>query len=238
MPSPILITAASKRIGLHLTKRFSEKGFPIIAHYRTLTPELEELFSANVIGIQGNMGSTEDIMEVIGKIKKQVSSLRAIIHNASAYEKTNRKSIPRAMEQFEMFFQVHMVAPYLLNEELFPLLKASEDPLGDIVHITDINVQRPDPRFDLYCSTKAGLENLSLSFARRFAPEVKVNSIAPGPVLFSGKETSEEREKILSKVLLQKEGGEECIFQAVEAVLGNSYLTGVCLPVDGGRRFG
>lgn len=236
MKNAIFITGCSKRIGLHLTKRFLDEGHYVIAHYRKMTPELEVCKNKNVVLIPGDLTSKKDINAIVKRIGLFTRSLRAIIHNASFYEKTS-SDLEEAEEQYRTFFAVHMMAPFLLNEKLRNLLENGEG-MRDIIHITDTNASRPDPNFDLFSSTKAALENLTKSYAKKLAPRIKVNSISPGPIMFSKRESEENRKAILAKTLLNREGGAESVYKAVRAVLGNDFMTGTCLCVDGGRMLG
>lgn len=129
-----------------------------------------------------------------------------------------------------------MKAPYLINQSLQPLMTGDTDFPSDIIHITDINAENPTPRFDIYGTTKAGLHNLTLALAKKFAPTIKVNSIAPGPVLFTQQHAEPVRQQMLDETLLAKEGGAEPVYLAIKGVLTNPFITGASIPVDGGRR--
>ncbi|NUB29691.1 SDR family oxidoreductase [Azospirillum brasilense] len=158
-----------------------------------------------------------------------------MIHNASAFEVTASDTAD-ALRQLDVFHAVHVRAPFVLNRELAPLLGACSARRADIVHITDIYADNPNPAFDAYCASKAGLQNLALSFAKRLAPKVKVNVVQPGPILFKEWHGPDARARVLSETLLGEEGGVEAIGMAVEAVLQNHYQTGAVVAVDGGRR--
>lgn len=229
----ILVTGAGRRIGFHLAKRLYEEGYSVLAHYRSETDDSRSLAVMGIPLIQADFSNTESIMSFIDAVKEKCSSLRGIIHNASSYECTS-DDLWQAAEQYEQFFNVHMKAPFLLNQALLPLLEKNDS--ADIVHITDINVENPTPKFEIYGTTKAGLHNLTLAQAKKFAPKVKVNAIAPGPVLFSDMHTDDAIEQTLNETLLGREGGEEPVFQAVKSVIENDFMTGAILPVDGGRR--
>ena len=123
-----------------------------------------------------------------------------------------------------------------INEGLKNKLKGDADKPADIVHITDINVENPTPRFDIYGTTKAGLHNMMLVLAKKYAPAIKVNAVAPGPVLFTESHSDEVRQQMMSETPLAREGGAEPVFLAVKSLLDNPFLTGVSIAVDGGRR--
>ena len=116
------------------------------------------------------------------------------------------------------------------------MLIGEDGEAADIIHITDINVENPTPRFDIYGATKAGLHNMTLALAKKLAPKIKVNAVAPGPVLFTEMHSGEVKQQILAETLLGKEGGAEPVYLAVKSLLNNPFITGSSIPVDGGRR--
>ena len=101
--------------------------------------------------------------------------------------------------------------------------------------ITDIFSDNPHPAFSMYCSTKAGLQNLTLAAAKKFAPEVRANCIQPGPIQFLPTHTEEQKAQVLSETLLPFEGGFGPVFKALKFIVDNPYVTGSCIKVDGGR---
>ena len=231
----ILITGTSRRIGLHLAKRLQEEGYSVLAHYRTETEGVHEMQALGIQTIQAGFESRQSILEFVSRLQAECTNLRAIIHNASSFSPTEN-DLALAAEQYEQFFYVHMMAPFLISQGLKDRLKGDEGHPADIIHITDINVENPTPRFDIYGTTKAGLHNMMLVLAKKYAPDIKVNAIAPGPVLFTESHTEAVRKAMLEETPLACEGGAEPVFQAVKSLLENPFLTGVSIPVDGGRR--
>jgi dihydromonapterin reductase/dihydrofolate reductase len=222
-------------VGLRLGERLIAAGYPVIAHYHSETDGVAQLRDSGAICVPGDLATRKGIFDVISAVADQAESLRAIIHNASLFEKTST-DLDSALLQFEALVNIHMFFPFALNLSLAPLLERCSHRYADIIHITDIFADKPNPAFDAYCASKAGLQSLSLSFAKRLAPKVKVNVIQPGPILFQGWHTAEDKEKVLSQTLLGVEGGVDAIALAVEAVLANPYQTGAVIAVDGGRR--
>lgn len=230
----VLVTGAGRRVGFHLAQRLHQDGYTVLAQFRTQTEETEQLKQLGIVLIQADFASTEQIISFTEQVKSQCESIRGIIHNASSFEPTSDDLFEAAL-QYEQFFNVHMKAPFLINETLTPLMSNIES-LKDIVHITDINAENPSEKFDIYCTTKAGLHNLTLAQAKKFAPDIKVNAIAPGPVMFSHLHSDEVIQQTLDETLLAKEGGAEPVYQALKSILDNPFMTGASIPVDGGRR--
>ncbi len=177
--APILITGASQRVGLHCALRLLEHGQRVIISYRTEHESVTELRQAGAVAIHGDFSCEAGIMAFVELLKTQTSSLRAIVHNASEWL---AETPGDEADNFTRMFNVHMLAPYLINLHCESLLTASE--VADIVHISDDVTRKGSSKHIAYCATKAGLESLTLSFAARFAPLVKVNGIAPALLMF------------------------------------------------------
>lgn len=235
LENAILVTGAGRRIGYHIAKRLHEDGQCVIAHYRTPTDQIQELADLGVKTIQADLANSPAILEFVQVLKLQCTSLRAVVHNASSFEAT-AIDLEEVAQQYEQFFYIHMMAPFLINQGLQSLLQGEGDSPADIIHITDINVENPTPDFDIYGTTKAGLHNMTLALAKKYAPTIKVNAVAPGPVLFTDLHSAETKNKMLAETPLAREGGAEPVYLAVKSLLDNPFITGVSLPVDGGRR--
>lgn len=236
-PPPILITGAGRNVGAHLARRLLEDGRPVIAHYRGDSDELAALREAGVTTVRGDLTDTAAIHAVAAAVAEAAPRLGGIVHNASAFARTPEDS-DAAVADFERYWRIHMLAPWLLNRLLEPRLAGTAERPADIVHVTDIYADNPAPDFDVYCATKAGLQNLALSAAKRLAPAVKVNVIQPGPIDFTDWHDEAERKAILAATPLGRLGGPEAIYRALRGILDNDYLTGAVIPVDGGRRLG
>jgi len=231
----VLVTGANRRIGFHLATRLQKNGYTVVAHYRTPTDEIQVLNDLGIETIQADFSDSEAILSFVETLKDRCQSFRALIHNASSFEKTS-DDLNIAAQQYQQFFTTHMMAPFLINQGLQPLLHGEDGNPADIIHITDINVENPTPDFDIYGTTKAGLHNMMLVLAKKFAPTIKVNAVAPGPVLFTEKHSFEVQTQMLSETPLAKEGGAEPVYLAVKSLLDNPFITGASIPVDGGRR--
>ena len=231
----VLVTGAGRRVGLHLARRLLDRGRPVIAHYRTWTDGIARLQLDGALCIPGDLAAEEGVDRLIASVRDAAPSLRAVVHNASAFAPTSPDA-DEALRQLDLFYAVHMRAPFALDRAFADLLARCCEKRSDIVHVTDIYADNPNPAFGAYCATKAGLQNLALSFAKQLAPKVKVNVVQPGPVLFKEWHGPEARRRVLAETPLGEEGGAEAIGLAVEAVLANDYQTGAVIAVDGGRR--
>jgi dihydromonapterin reductase/dihydrofolate reductase len=228
---PILITGASQRIGLHCAERLLDDGQAVIISYRTPRPGLDGLRARGAITLQADFSGAAGIHAFIDAVKAHTQSLRAIVHNASDW---HVETPGQEADVFQRMFEVHMLAPYLINLHLADRLRHGGP--ADIVHISDDVTRTGSKKHIAYAASKAGLDNLTLSFAASLAPAIKVNGIAPALIQFNAGDDEAYRQKALAKSALGIEPGAEVIYQSLRYLLDNPYLTGTTLTVNGGRH--
>jgi dihydromonapterin reductase/dihydrofolate reductase len=229
--APILITGASQRVGLYCAQRLLAAGQPVIVSYRREREEVKALQDSGAIAIQGDFSTQAGILAFIAKLKSHTPRLRAIVHNASEW----LAEVPGdEAEVFARMFSVHMLAPYLINLHCEQLLHACE--AADIIHISDDVTRKGSRKHIAYSASKAGLDNLTLSFAARFAPKIKVNGIAPALLMFQPDDDAAYRAQALAKSAMGIEPGAQVIYQSLCYLLDNPYVTGTTLTVNGGRH--
>ena len=234
MPStsaPILITGAGQRIGLHCAQQLLADGYRVIFSYRSEKPGVQTLRDLGATALFADFSTESGILDFIERLKSHTDCLRAIVHNASAWL---AESADTEVSAFSQMFSVHMLAPYLINLHCSELLERSTP--ADIVHISDDVTRKGSSKHIAYCATKAGLDNLTLSFAAKLAPRIKVNGIAPALLLFNPDDDATYRAKALAKSALGIEPGAEVIYQSLRYLLDNPYVTGTTLTVNGGRH--
>lgn len=231
LTAPILITGASQRVGLHCALRLLDDGHRVIISYRSEREGLALLRQRGALTLPADFATEAGILAFIERLHSQTDSLRAIVHNASDWLAETPEHEAAA---FQQLFSVHMLAPYLINLHCQDLLHASQP--ADIVHISDDVARTGSAKHIAYSASKAGLENLTLSFAARFAPQIKVNGIAPALLLFNSGDQADYRAKALSKSALGIEPGAEVLYQSLRYLLDNPYVTGTTLTVNGGRH--
>ena len=229
--APILITGAGQRVGLHCAQQLLADGYPVIFTYRSEKPGVQILRDLGAIALFADFSTEAGILDFIERLKIHTDSLRAIVHNASAWLEETPQTETSA---FLHMFSVHMLAPYLINLHCSELLKRSNP--ADIVHISDDVTRKGSSKHMAYCATKAGLDSLTLSFAAKLAPQIKVNGIAPALLMFNPDDDAAYRTKALAKSVLGIEPGAEVIYQSLRYLLDNPYVTGTTLTVNGGRH--
>ncbi|MGI2165973.1 dihydromonapterin reductase [Shewanella oncorhynchi] len=246
MTSPIIITGVGKRIGYALAKHFLAQGQQVIGTYRSHYDSIDELNALGATLYPCDFYDDAQVRTLIAELAK-LPQIRAIIHNASDWlpdpvltKNESLKSTTFAPSQvLQRMMQVHVSVPYQLNLALEAQLRAAAgDEIGgsDVIHITDYVAEKGSQKHIAYAASKAALHNMTLSFAAKFAPEVKVNSIAPAMILFNAGDDAAYQQKTLAKALLPKEAGNEEIIDLVEYLLNSRYVTGRCHNVDGGRH--
>ena len=229
--APILITGASQRIGLHCAERLLDDGYPVIISYRRERDSVARLRARGAQVVQADFSDEAGIHAFITAIRQLTGSLRAIVHNASQW----RADTPgQEADAFRQLFQIHMLAPYLINLRCADLLRYGGP--ADIVHIGDDVTRKGSKKHIAYAASKAGLDSLTLSFAASLAPQIKVNGIAPALIQFNPDDDEDYRRKALAKSALGIERGAEVIYQSLRYLLDNPYVTGTTLTVNGGRH--
>lgn len=230
---PILITGGGRRIGLALAHHFLAQQHPVIVSYRTRYPAIDVLEEAGGVCIEADFCTDEGILAFADEVKRRTTSLRAVLHNASAWLAESPAHAPQ--DVLSAMLQIHVHAPYLLNFAFEPLLRGSGHAASDIIHFTDYVVERGSDKHIAYAASKAALDNMTRSFAKKMAPEVKVNAIAPSLILFNEGDDAAYRQKALSKSLMKIAPGEKEIIDLVDYLLTSCYVTGRSFAVDGGR---
>lgn len=237
MTSPILITGAGQRVGLALTQYFIKQKQPIIISYKTRHGVIDELISKGVICIQADFSNDQAISDFIEQVKQHTDSLRAIIHNASNWDCEANNA--NKHELFDNMMRIHAKTPYLINLALEKLLlsyQQKNNKAADIINFTDYVVEKGSAKHIAYAASKATLDNLTKSFAAKYAPKIKVNAIAPALIAFNNNDSPEYKDKAVKKSLMAIEAGYQEIINSVTFLLDSGYITGRSLPIDGGRH--
>jgi len=237
----VLITGGAKRVGAATCRRLHSAGANLMLHYRVsagearlLQAELNHQRKDSVALIQADLLDIAKLPATVEQTVQSFGRLDALVNNASSFFQTPVGEITAAA--WEDLIGTNLRAPLFLSQAAAPALKKSQ---GAIVNITDIHAERPLKNYVVYSVAKAGLVGLTRSLARELAPEVRVNAIAPGPILWPDDETFDElsRQRIISHTPLKREGTPEDIAKAVHFLLAEAtYVTGETINVDGGRH--
>lgn len=240
--SPVaLLTGAARRIGAQTARTLHSAGFNIVIHYRSsskdanqLVAELNQIRPDSAIAAQADLNQLEDIDRLAEQTLKPWGRLDALVNNASSFYPT---PVGDANEsQWDDLLNSNLKAPFFLAQALAEPLRKSH---GVIINMADVHAERPLKNHPIYCAAKAGNVMLTKSLARELAPEIRVNGIAPGAILWPEQEASlddEGKQKILDRVPLGRPGGPEDIAETILFLIKKApYITGQIIAVDGGR---
>ena len=237
----VLITGGAKRVGAAICRRLHGAGANLMIHYRSSVAEAEELrdeFNRNrpdsAALVQADLHDVERLPDLVAATVKHYGRLDVLINNASSFYPTAVGEIGE--KDWHDLLGTNLKAPLFLSQAAAEPLRHSH---GCIVNITDIHAERPMKSYVVYSIAKAGLVALTKSLAQELGPEVRVNAVAPGPIMWPEEDPTfddQERRRIVAHTLLKREGSPDDIARAVLFLVKDApYITGTILPVDGGR---
>lgn len=236
----VLVTGAGKRVGEAIARELHAAGASLILHYRSarlaaegLAHELEARRPGSVFSVQADLLDRAQLEQLLAATVERFGRLDALVNNASSFYATPVGAIDESM--WDDLIGSNFRAPLFLTQAAAPHLRRS---CGAVVNITDIHAERPLKGYALYCAAKAGLLGLTRALAVDLAPEVRVNAVAPGPILWpdDGQFATPERRDIVEHTLLKREGSPRDIARSVLFLLRDApYITGQVINVDGGR---
>ena len=237
----ILITGGAKRVGAAICRRLHAQGARLVVHYRSSRDEAKALYDEltqkrpdSVALVQADLLDTELLPELIEKAANRFGRLDVLINNASSFFPT---PLPQCtLEDWNDLAGSNLQAPLFLSQAAAPYLKERH---GCVINIVDIHTERPLKNYVIYNAAKGGLLSLTKSLAVEMAPEVRVNGVSPGPILWpeDGEWTDEAaRQHIIASTLLKRCGEPDDIAKTVQFLIADApYITGQIIAVDGGR---
>lgn len=237
--SVALITGSARRIGAAIARRLHAQGYDLALHYRgaaaemqALAVELESARAGSVLTLQADLSEFDRLPELVAKTVGRFGRLDALVNNASTFQSTAVGAT--TPQQWDALFASNARAPFFLAQAAAPHLKASR---GAIVNLADIYAERPLAGHTVYCMAKAALLMATQSLALELAPEVRVNAVAPGAILWPEQDHSDAAKRtMLGRTPLARTGTPEEIAEAVRWLLQDAtYTTGQVIRVDGGR---
>jgi pteridine reductase len=237
-----LITGAARRIGACLVRSLHEHNYNVAIHYRgsagdadALAAELNAQRPGSAITVQADLLDVAQLELMVADVVRQTGRLDVLINNASTFYSTPLADV--TLEQWDDLLGTNLKAPLFLSKAAAPHLRESK---GVIINIVDIHSQRPLKNHPVYGPAKAALAMLTRSLARDLAPEVRVNGVSPGAILWPDEGLGEKIENVILKQVPLKRVGEPAdIAQAVLFLVKDApYITGQIIPVDGGRSIG
>jgi pteridine reductase len=237
-----LVTGGGKRIGAAIAEGLHDAQANVAIHYfssaepaEALACELNRRRANSALAVQSNLRATETLPALIGRIVQQTARLDILVNNASTFYPTPLESVTE--EQWLDLVDSNLKAPLFLAQAALPHLRAHR---GCIVNIVDIHAQRPLRNHPVYGAAKAGLAMLTRSLAKDLGPEIRVNGVAPGAILWPESGMPERiQQQIIRQIALKRPGDPSDVAAAVVfLVRDGTYVTGQIIAVDGGRSVG
>jgi pteridine reductase len=237
-----LVTGAARRIGAVLASAFHAAGARVAVHYRDSATEAEALVArmnaaraGSALALRAELADAAACGTLVAEVLRAFGRLDVLVNNASTFYPTPVGAI--TPDQFDDLVGSNLRAPLFLSQAAAPALAKHE---GLILNIGDIHGLRPLAGHAVYCAAKAGLLMLTRSLARELGPAIRVNAIAPGPVMWPERGVDEAlKERIVARTALKRAGSPEDVAKAaIYFATGAPFVTGQVLAVDGGRLAG
>lgn len=237
----VLITGGARRVGAAISRRLHAAGANLVVHYRSssteahaLKKELTAQRAQSVALVQGDLLNPANLTGLIKDAVKTFGQLDGLVNNASSFYPTAMGEITE--KSWDDLVGTNLKAPLFLSQAAARELRKTH---GAIVNIIDIHAEFPMKNYVVYNIAKGGLVALTRSLARELGPDVRVNGVAPGTILWPDDEAWRDevaRQRIMNQTAMKRIGEPDDIAKAVEFLLTDSpYVTGQVLAVDGGR---
>ncbi len=234
-----LVTGAAKRLGAEVARTLHQNGANLIIHYRNSKQAAEALVraldlerpgSARALG--ADLADDDELAQLAANACSAFGGLDLLVNNASSFYPTPFGAIDRGA--FDDLVASNFRAPLLLAQACYPALKQSR---GSIVNLVDIYASKPLAGHSVYCAAKAANQMLVESLALELAPEVRVNGVAPGAILWPDGDFDEaQQQSTIEKIPLRRTGRPGDIAAAVLFLATSDYISGETIRVDGGRQ--
>ncbi|GAB2683625.1 pteridine reductase [Aliiglaciecola aliphaticivorans] len=234
----VFITGSAKRLGAYSAKFLHNLGYRIVLHchhsieqVKDLSTQLNEKRADSAKWVQGDLCNLKELNRVAQSAIDAFGRIDVLINNASAFYPTPLNNFNST--DWQALMGSNAQAPLFLIQKLQKQLIQNQ---GVVINMVDIHAQRPLSGHTIYCMAKAALVTLTQSLAQELAPQVRVNGVAPGAILWPDTALPEnEKSAILSQIPLRRLGSEKDISEAIAFLISASYVTGQILAVDGGR---
>ena len=229
-----LVTGAGVRIGRSIALRLAGEGADVVVNYAKSQAEAEEVareieaLGRRAVAVQGDVSRKADVLKVFAATDKQFGRLDILVNNAGMFFEADFESLTE--EQWDLILNTNLKSQFLCAQAAAPLMKRGGR--GRIVNISSLGGLLAWPKYTHYCVSKAGVVMLTRCLARALAPEILVNSVAPGTIQFDGELPDYD---YIRRAPLHRTGKGEDIAEAVVFFCKTDFVTGQIMAVDGGR---
>jgi len=234
-----LVTGAARRIGACIAETLHQRACNVFLHYHSSSGPVDQLAAKlnairpdSAFTIQADLSIPEDIDSLASQLKAKTASLDLLVNNAARFFPTVVGST--TAQQWDDLVNSNLRGPYFLTQALLAELTVAG---GSVVNLLDVHATRPMHGHAVYSLAKAGLQMMTMALAKDLGPQIRVNGVAPGAILWPEQGScSQEQQQILKKTIMGRAGEPQDIASAVVYLgLDAPYVTGQVLVVDGGR---
>ena len=227
-----LITGSAKRLGRMIALELQRRGARIAVHYRSDENEAREVAGSNGAIFQAELTDALAVEEMFRGVEATFGRLDILVNSASVFSPaTVDEATP---DHWDAQMDTNAKAPFFIAQHAARLMRRNES--GKIINMADVAGEMIWPGYLPYSVSKAALIAVNRGLAKAYAPEIQVNAIAPGPVLFPEHYNEEQKKSAVERTLLKREGSPRDIVNAVVFLIENDYITGEMIHVDGGRH--
>ena len=229
-----LVTGSAHRLGKAFALSLARMGYSIALHYRGSAAEADQTvkevraFDVECLPIRADLTVPQKVDFLFSLVDEFHAPLKVVVNSAAIMPVGNPRDLE--LHNWDSALDLNLRAPFLIAQQAAKRMTQG----GLIVNISDIGAQKTWSRYPSYTVSKAGLESLTKMLARELAPEIRVNSIAPGLVLPSDVVTAEKWQKLVERLPLKRAATLEEITSTLEFLIKNEYITGQTIVVDGG----
>jgi 3-oxoacyl-[acyl-carrier protein] reductase/pteridine reductase len=229
-----LVTGAAKRIGRSIALRLAGEGAAIVVNYRGSKADADAVVreiqaaGVNAVAIQADVSKRDEVVKLFAEVEREFGRLDILVNNAGDFFAAKFQDLTD--EQWDRIMNANLKSQFLCAQAAAPIMK--HQGRGRIVNISSLGGLLAWPAFTHYCVSKAGVIMLTRCLAQALAPEILVNSVAPGTIQFPGEPPDED---YIRRVPLHRTGKGDDIADAVAYLATTDFVTGQVIAVDGGR---
>ena len=234
----LLITGAATRVGKSIALYFAERGWNIALHYfrsSTKAKKLKKDIEKNwvkVALIKADLRNPKQVEKILPLAKKKLGAINCLINNAALFEKDDITNFTN--KSWNDHLNINLLAPAILSKQFSKQVPKKN--VSNIINIIDQRIFNLTSFFMSYTISKSGLQTLTKTMAMRLGPNIKVNAIAPGPVIKSKRQTDKHFKNQVKSTLLKKPVNFEDICSSIEFLINNNSVTGQIIAIDSGQN--
>jgi pteridine reductase len=237
----VLVTGGAVRVGRAIVRDLAARGYRVAIHANTSLDRAQELVAElgesrrEAVAFGADLRDEDATRAMIDRVRRHFGRLDALVNSAAIWSPTPLETV--AADDVRRFFEINALSTFVCCQHA-GLIMMGQAGGGTIVNIGDWAVARPYRDYSAYFVSKATIPIMTRTFAVELAPRVRVNAVLPGPVMMPDGMMEVDERRAIAGTLLGRAGRPENVAHAVAFFLENDFVTGVCLPVDGGRTIG